>query len=95
MRRVMSSNSLAWFQWLIGTIVDSGPAGGRIGTVSCGGGSGLNVMVVDRPAGYGQRIQTLLVSCTLAVDSGAKPILLSATMKKALILVGKRVGKAV
>jgi hypothetical protein len=31
-----------------------------------------------------------------AVDSGAKPILLSATMKTALILVvGKRVGKAV
>jgi hypothetical protein len=33
---------------------------------------------------------------TLPVDSGAKPILLSATMKTALILVvGKRVGKAV
>lgn len=31
----------------------------------------------------------------LPVDIRAKPILLSATMKKALILVGKRVGKAV
>jgi len=34
-------------------------------------------------------------TCTFAVDIRAKPILLSATMKKALILVGKRVGKAV
>jgi hypothetical protein len=40
--------------------------------------------------------KTLLALCTFAVDSGAKPILLSATMKTALILVvGKRVGKAV
>ncbi|MCF6102370.1 MULTISPECIES: hypothetical protein [Mesorhizobium] len=37
-----------------------------------------------------------LASFIFAVDSGAKPILLSATMKTALILVvGKRVGKAV
>jgi hypothetical protein len=40
-----------------------------------------------------EAIETL---ATFAVDSGAKPILLSATMKTALILVvGKRVGKAV
>jgi len=38
----------------------------------------------------------LLATFIFAVDSGAKPILLSATMKTALILVvGKRVGKAV
>lgn len=35
------------------------------------------------------------MSLRFAVDSGVKPILLSATMKTALILVGKRVGKAV
>jgi hypothetical protein len=39
---------------------------------------------------------TWLAPCGFAVDSGVKPILLSATMKTALILVvGKRVGKAV
>ena len=34
-------------------------------------------------------------AATLPVDSGVEPTLLSATMKTALILVGKRVGKAV
>ncbi|TIM84937.1 hypothetical protein [Mesorhizobium sp.] len=96
MRRVTSSNSLAWFQWLIGTIVNSGPAGDRTGTVPCGGTNWLNAMIVNRPSDMTNGFKPFWHRVTFPVDSGAKPILLSATMKTALILVvGKRVGKAV
>jgi hypothetical protein len=70
-------------------IADTDPAGGHTERW-------FNAMGGNRAC----RIQSIgpnrLASFIFAVDSGAKPILLSATMKTALILVvGKRVGKAV